>query len=154
MSRRSTRPVTIVLAEDDPDDQMFATEALAEARFANDVHLVEDGRELLDYLRRLGDYEDPASAPRPALILLDLKMPRMNGLEALAEIKRDPKLRSIPVVILTTSGADEDIARSYELGVNSFIRKPVTFEGLVDAMRAVGRYWFEMVELPGEPSES
>lgn len=138
----------ILLAEDDPEDQTFAREALAAARLANDLIVVQDGQELLDYLRREGAYAEPASAPRPGLILLDLKMPRMGGLEALAEIKTDPALLSIPIVVLTTSGVDEDIARSYELGVNSFIRKPVTFDGLVQAIRELGRYWFQLVELP------
>ena len=138
----------ILLAEDDPEDQTFAREALGAARLANDLIVVQDGQELLDYLRREGAYAEAARAPRPGLILLDLKMPRMGGLEALAQIKTDPALLSIPIVVLTTTGVDEDIARSYELGVNSFIRKPVTFDGLVDAIRDLGRYWFQLVELP------
>ena len=142
------KPVPILLADDDADDRAFAREALEAARFANTLHTVEDGQQLLDYLNRVGDFADPETSPRPGLILLDLKMPRMGGLEALKEIKDDPKIRSIPVVVLTTSGADEDISRSYDLGVNSFIRKPVTFDGLVEAVRGLGRYWFEMVELP------
>lgn len=141
-------PPPILLAEDDPDDQTFAREALVAARLSNELVIVEDGEELLQYLRRQGAYAPPAVAHRPALILLDLKMPRMGGLEALAEIKSDPALRSIPIVVLTTSGVDEDIARSYELGVNSFIRKPVTFDGLVEAVVGLGRYWFQLVELP------
>ena len=144
------QPRPILLADDDPEDQMFARDAFRTCRLANEVFVVEDGLELLSYLRRQGKYADPASSPRPALILLDLKMPRMSGLEALAEIKADASLRKIPVVVLTTSGVDEDISRSYDLGVNSFIRKPVTFEGLVEAIRGLGRYWFELVELPGE----
>jgi CheY-like chemotaxis protein len=147
---RGGRPVRIVLAEDDPDDQMFARNALARSLVTNDLRIVEDGQELLDYLQREGAYTDPEAAPRPHLILLDLKMPRMGGLEALAEIKANPSLRQIPVVVMTTSGADEDITRSYELGVSSFIRKPVTFDGLVDAMRQIGRYWFQIVELPAD----
>lgn len=145
-----SRPLPIVLAEDDPDDQMFAKEALDASRLVNDLHIVEDGQELMDYLRRVGPFSDPARSPRPGLILLDLKMPRMNGLEALREIKSDPGLRQIPVVVLTTSSVDEDISASYDLGVNSFIRKPETFEGLVEAIRSLGRYWFEIVELPRE----
>jgi two-component system, response regulator len=143
-----TNTMPILLAEDDPEDQTFAREALAAARLANDLIVVQDGQELLDYLRGQGMYAETGSAPRPGLILLDLKMPRLGGLEALEQIKTDPALRSIPIVVLTTSGVDEDIARSYELGVNSFIRKPVTFEGLVDAIRDLGRYWFQLVELP------
>ena len=148
MPEAQIRNLPILLAEDDPDDQAFAREALVAARLVNRMYLVEDGEELLSYLRRNGDYSDPASSPRPGLILLDLNMPRKGGLEALQEIKSDPALRTIPVVVLTTSGVDEDIARSYELGVNSFIRKPVTFEGLVEAIRSLGRYWFQLVELP------
>lgn len=147
---RERKALPILLAEDDPDDQMFAREALEASRLANALYIVEDGEELMDYLHRRGEYEDPTDSPRPGLILLDLKMPRMNGLEALEEIKSDSALRRIPVVVLTTSGVDEDISRSYDLGVNSFIRKPVTFEGLVEAVREIGRYWFQMVELPPE----
>lgn len=147
---KKAKRVPIVLAEDDPDDQAFARDALAESRLANDLYIVNDGQELLDFLRRDGAYADadPEKTPRPGLILLDLKMPRKDGFEALEEIRADPDLRAIAVVVLTTSKADEDISRSYELGVNSFIRKPVTFEGLVQALRGIGRYWFEIVELP------
>jgi CheY-like chemotaxis protein len=143
------RPITILLADDDADDRMMAGEALAESRLANDLRLVEDGEELMDYLHRRGRYSDPADAPRPGLILLDLNMPRKDGREALMEIKQDPELRKIPVVVLTTSQAEEDIYRTYDLGVNSFITKPVMFESLVNVMRTLGKYWFEIVELPG-----
>jgi CheY-like chemotaxis protein len=148
MTPTSPRPITILLADDDPDDRMLARDALDESRLANDLHEVVDGEELLEYLRRQGKYADPASAPRPGLILLDLNMPRKDGREALREIKADPDLRSIPVVVLTTSQAEEDIYRTYDLGVSSFITKPVSFEGLVGVMKALGRYWFEIVELP------
>jgi CheY-like chemotaxis protein len=148
MTPTSPRPITILLADDDPDDRMLARDALDESRLANDLHEVVDGEELLEYLRRQGKYADPASAPRPGLILLDLNMPRKDGREALREIKADPDLRSIPVVVLTTSQAEEDIYRTYDLGVSSFITKPVSFEGLVAVMKALGRYWFEIVELP------
>ncbi len=141
------KPITILLADDDADDRMLAREALAESRLANDLRIVEDGEQLLDYLYRRGKYEG-ADAPRPGLILLDLNMPRKDGREALKEIKADAGLRSIPVVVLTTSKAEEDIYRTYDLGVNSFITKPVTFEGLVQVMKVLGRYWFEIVELP------
>ena len=141
------KPVTILMADDDPDDRLLAGEAMEESDLANELSFVEDGVELMDYLRGEGKFaENPP--PRPGVILLDLNMPRINGREALVELKSDPKLRRIPVVILTTSKAQEDIIRSYDLGVNSFIVKPVTFEKLVDVMRAVGRYWFEIVELP------
>src|SRR6476660_3854813 len=142
------KPITIVLADDDADDRMLARDALAEARLANDLFFVQDGEELLDFLRHRGRFADPAAAPRPGLILLDLNMPRKDGREALAEIKADPDLRRIPVVCLTTSKAEEDSYRTYDLGVNSFITKPVTFEGLVSVMKALGTYWFEIVELP------
>jgi len=136
------------MADDDPDDRMLTRDALAESRLANDLHFVEDGEELLDYLHQRGKFSDPQSSPRPGLILLDLNMPRKDGREALRDIKSDPSFRHIPVVVLTTSKAEEDIYRTYDLGVNSFITKPVTFDGLVDVMRALGRYWFEIVELP------
>ena len=142
------RPITILLADDDADDRVLAHDALKESRLANDLRFVENGEELMDYLLRRGPYEDPEKSPTPGLILLDLNMPRKDGREALREIKSDPQLRSIPVVVLTTSKAEEDIYRSYDLGVNSFITKPVTFDGLVNVMRALGKYWFEIVELP------
>jgi CheY-like chemotaxis protein len=146
------RPITILIADDDPDDRFLAKEALDESRLANEVHFVEDGEELLEYLRRQGRYmAGQKEASRPGLILLDLNMPRKDGREALREIKADPILRQIPIVVLTTSKSDEDIIRSYDLGVNSFITKPVTFEGLVEVMRTLQKYWFEIVELP--PSE-
>jgi CheY-like chemotaxis protein len=143
----SPRPITILLADDDADDRMLARDALAESRLANDLRFVEDGEDLMHYLRRTGRFAD-ADAPRPGLILLDLNMPRKDGREALREIKGDSSLRHIPIVVLTTSKAEEDIYRSYDLGVNSFITKPVTFDGLVSVMKALGRYWFEIVELP------
>lgn len=146
--RTPRNPITILMADDDAEDRMLAREALEESRLANDFRYVENGEELLDYLRRRGKYADPAVSPRPGLILLDLNMPRKDGFEALAEIKEDPNLRQIPVVILTTSRAEEDVYRGYDLGVNSFITKPVSFEGLVEAMKTLGRYWFEIVELP------
>ncbi|HXT40714.1 MAG TPA: response regulator [Candidatus Angelobacter sp.] len=143
------KPITLLLADDDPDDRLLAKQALEKSRVANDLRCVEDGEELLDYLRRRGRYTDPRESPRPGLILLDLNMPRKDGREALREIKNDPKLREIPVVVLTTSKAEEDIARTYNLGVNSYITKPVKFAALVDVMKALGKYWFEIVELPG-----
>jgi CheY-like chemotaxis protein len=142
-------PILILLADDDADDRMLAQEALTESRLANELCCVEDGEELMEYLQGRGRYA--GGAPRPGLILLDLNMPRKDGREALAEIKADPSLRQIPVVVLTTSKAEEDIYRSYDLGVNSFITKPVTFEGLVAVMRTLGQYWFEIVNLPGGP---
>ena len=143
-------PITILMADDDPEDVMLAEEALEEARLANHFYSVGDGEELLQYLRRQGKFSDPDSSPRPGLILLDLNMPRKNGLEALEEIKSDADLRRIPVVVLTTSRAEEDVYKSYDLGVNSFISKPVSFDGLVEAMKVLGRYWFEIVARPEE----
>ena len=151
---RSGQPIVILIADDDADDRMLARDALEESRLANTLKFVVDGEELLDYLHRRGTFADAAMSPRPGVILLDLNMPRKDGREALREIKSDPQFRSIPIVVLTTSKAEEDIYRSYDLGVNSFITKPVTFEGLVEVMRAVGKYWFEIVELPRAQPES
>ena len=142
---KNGKPITILMAEDDPDDRLLTKDAFAESRLVNGLHFVEDGEELMDYLRRQGKYR---GAPRPGLILLDLNMPKMDGREALAEIKSDPTLRRIPVVVLTTSQAEEDILRSYDLGVSGFITKPVTFEGLVKVMRTINMYWLQIVELP------
>lgn len=140
--------ITILVADDDADDRMFMEEALQECRLVNDLHFVEDGEELMDYLNHRGKYAAPNSAPRPGLILLDLNMPRKDGREALKEIKSEPDLRQIPVVVLTTSKAEEDIYRTYDLGVNSFITKPVTFEALVELVRALSNYWLKIVALP------
>jgi len=142
------KPITILVADDDPDDCMLIEDAFLESRLRNDLRFVKDGIELLDYLRHQGTYENPSSAPRPGLILLDLNMPRMDGREALALIKADPALKQIPIVVLTTSKAEEDILRTYDTGVNSFITKPVTFEGLVDLVRVLTSYWVQIVELP------
>ena len=139
------KAITILMADDDPDDRMLAKEALSENRLANDLHFVEDGEELLDFLYQRGKFED---SPRPGLILLDLNMPRMDGREALKHIKNDADLKRIPVIVLTTSKAEEDIVRSYDLGVNSFISKPVTFDELVEVTKRIGDYWFGIVELP------
>lgn len=144
----SAKPITILLADDDEDDRLLAEDALRESRLANELRFVEDGEELMDYLLRRGSYEDPKSSPRPGLILLDLNMPRKDGREALEEIKSHASLRSIPVVVLTTSKAEEDILKTYDLGVNSFVTKPVSFDSLVELMQFLGRYWFEIVELP------
>jgi CheY-like chemotaxis protein len=140
--------ITILIADDDADDRLMAKEALEECRLANHIDFVEDGVELMEYLRAKGRYTATGATSRPGLIILDLNMPKMDGREALKEIKADPTLRRIPVVVMTTSKAEEDIYRTYDLGVNSFITKPVTFEGLVTVMRVLGRYWIEIVELP------
>ena len=142
--------ITIVLADDDADDRKLTADAFMENRLANQLTCVEDGEELMEYLHRRGKYEKLRSEPLPGLILLDLNMPRKDGREALKEIKADPNLRRIPIVVLTTSKAEEDIVRSYDLGVNSYVTKPVTFKSLVELIKVLGRYWFEVVELPPE----
>jgi CheY-like chemotaxis protein len=144
MSTRGN-PVCIVMADDDEDDRAATREGLERNRLANDFRTVNDGEELMSFLRREGPYAD---APRPGLILLDLNMPRMDGREALREIKRDPALRAIPIVVLTTSSQEEDILRSYDLGASSYITKPVTFDALVKVLAALGEYWVQVVQLP------
>jgi CheY-like chemotaxis protein len=141
--------LVVLLADDDDDDRMLSVDAFREARLANELRCVTDGEELMDYLHRRGKFAPPVKAPRPGLILLDLNMPRKDGREALREIKSDPELRPIAVVVLTTSETEEDIRRIYELGAYSYISKPVTFEGLVNAMKVLGEYWFQIVKLPG-----
>jgi CheY-like chemotaxis protein len=145
-----TKPITILYADDDPEDRMLVKDAWEENRLANELHCVEDGEELMDYLHRRGKYSTLEGSLLPGLILLDLNMPRKDGTEALREIKADPRLRSIPTVVLTTSKAEEDIVRAYDLGVNSFIVKPVTFPALLELMLAISKYWFEIVELPSK----
>jgi CheY-like chemotaxis protein len=149
MQDRNKIPITILVCDDDEDDRMLTQQALQDAHVSNSIRFVEDGEQLLDYLYQRGAYGGELGlAPRPGLILLDLNMPKLDGREALRTIKGDPSLCDIPVVVLSTSHLDEDIARSYQLGVNSFITKPVTFTGLVEAMNVLGRYWLEIVELP------
>ena len=148
MSLKHGTPINILMADDDEDDRLLTLDALKESRVLNNLYCVEDGVELLEYLRREGKFADPKDSPRPSLILLDLNMPRKDGCEALQEIKADASLRGIPVVILTTSKEEEDMLKGYDLGCASYITKPVNFEGLVDLMRALGRYWIEFVELP------
>ena len=145
---RTAEPIIILIAEDDADDRVLTRDAFAESRLLNEVYFVEDGEELINYLERKGKYSDPQTAPRPNLILLDLNMPKKDGREALTEIKSNPDLRRIPVVVMTTSKAEEDIFRSYDSGASSYITKPVTFEGLVDVIKTLGKYWVEVVELP------
>ena len=142
-----TDPVQIVIAEDDDEDFELTQQALARARVNNVMTRTNDGLDLLDCLRGEGRFA-VKRPPGPVMVLLDLNMPRMDGRAALKEIKADPALRHIPVVVLTTSSAEEDIVRSYDCGVSSFITKPVTFGGLVDAMIVLGRYWFEIVSIP------
>jgi CheY-like chemotaxis protein len=144
-----SRPFTILLADDDEEDCELARDALQNSRLANEMKFVSDGQDLLDYLRREGRWADPSmDAPRPGIILLDLNMPKKDGREALAEIKADESLRRIPIVVLTTSNDDADVLSCYDLGVSSFITKPVTFGGLVEVMKTWTQYWFEIVQVP------
>jgi CheY-like chemotaxis protein len=142
MAMTDRKKVPILVADDDPEDRQLIKEALQESRLLNEVHFVSDGEELMTRLQ--------SGCELPGLILLDLNMPKKDGREALKEIKGNLRLKQIPVVVLTTSKAEEDIYRTYNLGVNSFVTKPVTFTSLVEIMRDLGRYWFEVVELPKE----
>jgi CheY-like chemotaxis protein len=151
---RSTLPIRILVAEDDADDRMMIKDAFEESRLGNPVDFVEDGIQLMNYLKREGEYARMADQPYPGFILLDLNMPRKDGRTALKEIKESAILQRIPIVILTTSKAEEDIVRTYNLGVNSFICKPVTFDSLVEIVKTVGRYWIEIVALPPECQRS
>ncbi len=143
-----TKQHSILIAEDDPDDRLWIKEALTECQITQDVHYVEDGEELMDYLLHRGKYTTTRSLAYPGLILLDLNMPKKDGREALKEIKTDPRLRHIPIIILTTSRAEEDTFRTYNLGANTVIHKPVTYDKLVQTMRSLANYWFEISELP------
>lgn len=144
------RPV-ILMAEDDPDDRLLARDAFAASTLSVDLRFVQDGVEVLEYLRRQGRYADPARSPRPDLLLLDLNLPRRNGHEVLADIKGDRDLRALPVVVLTTSMSEEDVARCYDLGANSYITKPPSFEALVAFADVIGKYWFGVVGHPDGP---
>ena len=150
MLDKNGRPITIVVADDDPDDRMMIEEAFEENRLKNNLAFVEDGEQLIDYLRGEGAYAEKDRRNPVGVILLDLNMPRMDGREALKIIKSDPELQRIPVVVLTTSKAEEDILRTYDLGVSSFITKPVTFDALVEVVKVLGQYWFEIVALPSD----
>ncbi|MEZ5944441.1 MAG: response regulator [Planctomycetaceae bacterium] len=148
------KAVTFLMADDDPDDRLLAQKALKEYQLSSGMKFVEDGEELMDYLLRRGRFEDPQTSPRPGVILLDLNMPKKDGRQALEEIKSDPVLRRIPVVVMTTSKAEEDVLRTYDLGVNAFITKPVTFQGLTEVMKVLSMFWFEVVRLPEEQTAS
>ncbi|HUT08878.1 MAG TPA: response regulator [Thermoguttaceae bacterium] len=145
---RSSKSYTILMADDDADDCLLVRDALKETRHDYHLRFVRDGEELSDYLFRRGRYADGKDAPRPDLILLDLKMPKKDGREVLKELKSHPRFRRIPIVALTTSTAEDDVGYSYDMGVNSYLTKPVTFRALVDMMDTLGKYWFELVELP------
>lgn len=152
MTPYNSDPLILLIAEDDPDDRLIMTEVLAESGLGTKFRFLEDGTQVMDYLHRRGEFSSPPIAPRPSLILLDLNMPRKDGREVLQEIKTHPDLRCIPVVVLTTSQAEEDMKRSYELGANSYITKPTSFERLEELMRAVHHYWLELVKLPPLPA--
>jgi two-component system response regulator len=158
MPKETIKPITILMADDDPDDRELTREAFVESRLANDLRFVNDGEELLDYLYRRGKYTDPATSPWPGVILLDLNMPKKDGREALQEIRSEPRFRGIRVVVMTTSKAEEDVVRSYDLSAASYITKPVTFERMVEVVKALGQYWLEIVELApngdGDPGKS
>ncbi len=148
------KQLPILIADDDMDDCQMIKEALIESRLLNDLYFVHNGEELMDYLEHKGKFEDHKKYPSPGIILLDLNMPKKDGREALKEIKSTSHLRQIPVIVLTTSKAEEDIFRTYNLGVNSFISKPIVFDSLVQIMKELGRYWFEIVELPDNHKEN
>lgn len=143
---KTVRPILMV--DDDKDDRLLTEKALRKNRVINPILFLEDGEQLVDYLKRKGKYADEKVSPRPSFILLDLNMPKMDGRKALLYVKSDPELKKIPVVVLSTSSAEEDILRSYNLGANSFVTKPVNFEGLVTMMESLKNYWLEIVELP------
>jgi CheY-like chemotaxis protein len=136
------------MAEDDRGDQELTRRALEAGKIRNDLRIVENGEEALAYLFRRGKYKDPVSSPRPDLLLLDLNLPRVDGREVLERVRADGKLRRMAVVVLTTSRQEEDILRSYELGCNSFITKPVAMDQFIRFIQAVEEYWFQIVVLP------
>lgn len=151
---KAKRIITILCAEDDEDDRILLKEALEESKLAGRIHFVSNGEELADYLYRRGKYAECAGIPLPSLILLDLNMPRKDGREVLVEIKVDPVLRRIPVIVLTSSKAEDDVITSYDMGVSGYIAKPQVFESLVEVMKTLGKYWLETVELPPEMVQS
>ncbi|MBK9731768.1 MAG: response regulator [Chitinophagaceae bacterium] len=146
--KKLKRSEPILIAEDDEEDQEIIREAFEECNVPNDLIFVKDGEELMDYLLNKKAGVGMQRYIEPGIILLDLNMPRKDGRQALSEIKNNVELRKIPVIILTTSKEEEDVIKTYELGVNSFVIKPVTYKALVDVMKAIGNYWFEVVELP------
>jgi CheY-like chemotaxis protein len=149
VSNATTRKqINILMAEDSTDDRMLMKQALQASHLCWHLHMVEDGEQLLDYLYHRHDYKDLTKAPRPELILLDVYLPKLNGMEALQVIKADPTLRRIPIVMMTASKSENDIRRCYELGASSYLTKPMTFELLLEAVNTLGQYWFDIVELP------
>ena len=147
MTSRAVVPATILLVEDSPGDVRLTREALRDAKVCNDLHVVSDGEEAMHFLRRRGQYVD---APRPDLVLLDLNLPRKDGREVLEEMKADPELRRIPVIVLTTSAAEADVLQSYELHVNAYVTKPLDLNGFVQVVRSIETFWLGIVQLPPE----
>ena len=149
----SSKPVTIAIAEDDADDRMMIQDALRDCHILNPVDFLEDGEALMQYLRREGEYGQLAGTDLPGLILLDLNMPRKDGREALAEIKSDPELRHLPVIVMTTSRSPDDVSVTYDIGANSYVAKPIHYEELLQVLQTLGKYWLEVVDLPGAPAD-
>ena len=147
MTKTQKDPIIILMADDDDDDYLLTKKALKESKVLNTLVRVSDGQELIDYLKHGGKYAE-SKPERPGIILLDLNMPRKDGREALKEVKSDDRLKEIPIVVFTTSQAEEDVLKTYQIGVNSFITKPVTFDNLLKVMRTLERYWLEIVKLP------
>jgi CheY-like chemotaxis protein len=143
----SEKPFVVLLAEDNEHDIIATKRAWGKSNIANPLRIVRDGEECLDYLWRRGKYSDSATAPRPGILLLDLKMPKMDGITVLQHIRKDEQLRCLPVIILTTSKAEEDRFRSYNLGANAYVVKPIGFQNLVEAIKTINLFW-ELVELP------
>lgn len=148
MSSQSLQPVKILLVEDNLQDIEITRRAFAKGRVKNELIVVRDGQEALDYLYRQGKYKGPASSPRPGMILLDLNLPKVGGMEVLQQIKKDEVLKSIPVIVLTASPREEDVVRTYNLGVNTYIQKPVEFDNFMRVVHAVQEYWIVIASLP------
>lgn len=145
LQKRSGNPVEILLVEDNPGDARLAQEGMKEGKINNNLSIVADGEQAMAFLRRTAPYEN---APRPDLILLDLNLPKKDGREVLSEIKSDPQLHKIPVVVLTTSKAEEDILRAYDLHANCYITKPIDFEQFIEVVKGIETFWFNIVQLP------
>ena len=143
-----TKRFTILVVDDDEEDRMLTKEGIEESSLDCDLQFVEDGEQAMEYLLNKGTFKSKAKFPVPKLILLDLNMPKKDGREVLAEIKQHPVLKKIPVIVLTTSNSPDDISQMYQSGVNSFITKPVSFSGMVQAMTSIKQFWFEVVTLP------
>ncbi|BCK57842.1 response regulator [Nocardia wallacei] len=144
------QPIDVLLVEDDPGDELMTREAFADNKIGNTMHVAHDGEEALDFLYRRGDHAD---APRPDLILLDLNLPKYDGRQVLATIKSDAELAHIPVVVLTTSAAEEDILRSYKLHANAYVTKPVDLDQFIAAIKQIDEFFVQVVRLPREPNK-